>query len=82
MATSNMHGEDLHCYICDNCKSIADTNSIATDRFITENSIDYNCTTMTPGESYQHSKYEPVQIISFHKKLTSEILNAYALPTT
>lgn len=60
----NMHGDNLHC--------IADVNSIVTDRFLTEDGIDYICATLLLGESYQHSKYELVHIISFCEKLESD----------
>jgi hypothetical protein len=33
----------------DSCNSIAAANSIATDRFLTANSLDYNCTSLTVG---------------------------------
>ncbi len=33
----------------DTCASIAQANSVATDRFITDNHLDYNCTAITPG---------------------------------
>ncbi|KAH8889139.1 hypothetical protein GQ53DRAFT_825896 [Thozetella sp. PMI_491] len=33
----------------DTCQSIALANSIATDRFITDNHLDYNCTTIAAG---------------------------------
>lgn len=34
----------------DSCLSIAAANSVATDRFITENNYDYNCTTIATGQ--------------------------------
>ena len=33
----------------DTCASIAQANSVATDRFITDNRLDYNCTAITAG---------------------------------
>ena len=33
----------------DTCASIAQANSVATDRFITDNHLDYNCTAISPG---------------------------------
>ncbi len=33
----------------DTCASIAQANSVATDRFITDNHLDYNCTAILPG---------------------------------
>lgn len=33
----------------DTCQSIAESNSIATDRLITANALDYNCTTLKAG---------------------------------
>ncbi|ETS82828.1 hypothetical protein PFICI_04704 [Pestalotiopsis fici W106-1] len=35
----------------DTCGSIAQANSIATDRFLSENSLDYNCTTLKTGNT-------------------------------
>ncbi|KAK3934138.1 hypothetical protein QBC46DRAFT_274422 [Diplogelasinospora grovesii] len=33
----------------DTCASIAQANSVATDRFVTDNHLDYNCTAILPG---------------------------------
>nr|POE90693.1 lysm domain-containing protein [Quercus suber] len=35
----------------DTCRSIAKSNSIAEDRFIMENGIDYDCNTLSPGRT-------------------------------